>query len=176
MLIDETSRLSDRVERAALEELHSMAPPEARSSLGLHLETVGTALVSMSTGEPSILINRAIGLGLEAPASRGDVERIVSLYADAGIDRYYLHLHPRAQPVELRDWLLGAGLEPGRGWMKFKRGTEPAPEPSSDLELRLIGPEHAYDFGRIVVAGFDCSMPRPPCSPLSSTASAGACT
>jgi GNAT superfamily N-acetyltransferase len=155
MQIDETSRLSDRVERAALEDLHSMAPPEAHKSLGLRLETVGTALVSMSTGEPSILVNRTIGLGLEAPANRDDVEKIVAMYADAGISRYYLHLHPQAQPAELRDWLLAAGLEPGRGWMKFKRGTEPAPEPRSDLEIRLIGPEHAYDFGRIVAAGFD---------------------
>jgi len=154
MIADEAALLSERIERAALEDLHATAPPEAHKELGLRLERVGTALVSMATGEPSILINRTIGLGVETPASRGDVEAIVSMYAGAGIERYYLHVHPGAQPAELRDWVLNAGLEPGRAWMKFKRGTAPAPAARCGLEVRRIDGDHAFDFARIVAQGF----------------------
>lgn len=139
-----------------------MAPPEARRSLGLRLERVGSALVSMSTGDPSTLINRVVGLGMEESARREDVEAIVAMYADAGIDRYYFHVHPHAEPAELGDWLIGAGLERGRAWMKFRRGTAPAPAPRSGFDVRCIGAEHAFDFGRIVARGFgmlDASIP-----------------
>ena len=42
-----------------------------------------------------------------------------------------------------------------RAWAKFTRGREPAPEPTTDLEVREIGAEHAIDFGRIAATGFE---------------------
>jgi GNAT superfamily N-acetyltransferase len=146
---------AEEVEREALTTLHAAASPELRGQLGLRLEKVGSALVSIAANEPGVVVNRAIGLGVGQPATRDEVEGITSLYAAAGVGRYYLHVHPDARPAELRAWLAEAGLERGRGWARFVRGDGPPPDARSDLEVRRIGPEHAAEFGRIVAGGFE---------------------
>lgn len=153
--MDESSLTAERIERAALADLHAAASPEISEALGLRTEEVAGALVSIVGGDKSIVVNRTVGLGVEQPATREAVSRVIDLYGEAGVQRFYVHVHPEAQPAELREWLLEAGLKKGRGWMKFHRGTEPAPEGTSPLDVRPIGPEHAADFGRILVPCFD---------------------
>jgi hypothetical protein len=147
---------AESVERAALADLHLAATADLRQRLGLDLCEIGEALVSLARHHPTILINRAIGLGLTTPAVRETVDTIVTRYRDEGIGRYFLQLDPAARPAELPKWLRESGLQPyRRAWAKFSRGTEAAPRNSSDLEVREIGAEHAVDFARIAVAGFD---------------------
>jgi GNAT superfamily N-acetyltransferase len=155
--MDEQTLAIERVEQAAFADLHAAASPQLHRTLGLRLERVGTAQVSIAVREPSILLNRAIGLGIEAADVRETVFEVVSRYRRAAVARFFFHLHPQAEPPGLRDWMSEAGLEPGRGWMKFKRGTAPPPEVGSELEVREIGAEHAADFGRIAVAAFGMS-------------------
>lgn len=146
--------LSERIERAALASIHRAAPDDIRRSAGLRLVKIGTTTVSISTADPSTLLNRAIGLGVEEPATRGDLEAVLAIYRKWRIRRYYLHLHPGARPNGLRDWILDAGLEKARGWMKFRRGSEAPPPARPGLGVRRIGVDHAADFGRIVAEGF----------------------
>lgn len=146
---------AERLERLALEELHAAAPGPVRERMGLRSEVVGTALVSVASGEPSILWNRAIGLGMGAPAGPGDLQRIRGIYEEAGVSRFFLHLHPRAKPPELYEWMASAGLEKARGWMKFERDASMPPDVRTDLRVARIGPERAPDFGRIVAGAFD---------------------
>ena len=157
MMSDET-RASERIERRALETLHEAAPAELKRSLGLESHEVDGVLVSLARREPSILLNRALGLGIEQPARRETVARVASAYRAAGVGRFFFHLHPAARPQdEIRGWLAAEGLEKYRGWMKFTRGPTPPPAHRCDLNIREIGPEHAEDFGRIAGAGFGLS-------------------
>src|SRR5690606_4357389 len=103
----------------------------------------------------AIVVNRTIGLGLDSLASKDDVDRIVASYRDAGISRYFVHVHPNAKPTGLGAWLRAAGLEKARGWQKFVRGAAPPPEVRTDLAIRRVGPEHGEDFARIVCDAFD---------------------
>ena len=153
--MDETHLLSERMERAMISELHAAAPDAVREALGLSLETVEGADAAVATGDPSILLNRAIGLGVEAPASPEAPAALKAHYAAAGIGRYFAHVHPEAEPAELCTWLEAEGFTPYRRWAKFARGREAPPTPDSDLRVERIGPEHARDFGRIVAGGFD---------------------
>ncbi len=153
--MDEVSHLSEGIERAALADLHAAAPEETRQLLGLRLETIGTALVSVARHEPSILLNRTIGLGVEALDTQETVTAITSRYADDGVERYFLHLHPDAWPPELRDWITQAGLVRYRGWVKFHRAPVAPPELRSELRVRRIGVEHALEFGRIAAGGHE---------------------
>ena len=156
--MDELFLTAERIERAALAELHTAASETTREQLGLRLETVGSALVSIASAEPTnIVLNRTIGLGVEAPATQDAVKTIVRLYAQAGVTDYFIHLHPHSQPDELRDWLTQAGLSRTRGWMKFQRDNAPPPHLQSDLEVRRIGLTQAEAFGRIAAQGFDIS-------------------
>ena len=148
---------SEHLEGAVLEALHRGADERVRDRLGLRLERIGGALVSLAAKDPSILLNRTIGLGLDRPATDEAIERICTLYRDAGIDRFFLHVHPDARPDHLKSLLTRGGLTSYRRWMKFERGPGDLPTATSDLEVREIGKEHVDDFGRIAASGFGLS-------------------
>ncbi len=145
---------SERIEAVALNALHAEASDAFRDRLGLRLERIDGTLVSISTNDPSILLNRTMGLGLTRPATEEGIDRICSVYREHGVERFYLGVHPDARPGRIEQYLTNAGLESGRGWMKFERGPDPAPTADSSLEVREIGTEHADDFGRIAASGF----------------------
>lgn len=67
---------------------------------------------------------------------------------------YFLHLYAEDAPPGLLEHSAAIGLEPARGWMKFKRDVAPASARQTDLQVRRVGPEDALDFGRIVVHAF----------------------
>lgn len=146
--------VSEGMEAAGLKALHTAASDELRDRLGLRLERIGGAMVSIATNDPSILLNRALGLGLNEPATEEDIQRIRTAYRDHDVDRFYLGVHPDARPDGIEQLLETAGLASGRRWMKFERGPDPAPTAESSLEVREIGAEHVDEFGRIAASGF----------------------
>ena len=79
--MDDIELRSERIEREALKSLHAHCPDATRAALGLSLDEAGGALVASVTVDPSILINRALGLGVEAPASIDDVQAVIEAYA-----------------------------------------------------------------------------------------------
>ena len=162
--MDELSVRIERTERAALAELHAAAPAKTRAKLDLRLETIGEALVSIAPGEPSSLVNRTVGLGVERATTRETVHAVAAAYAECGVDRCYVHLQPDARPPEVADWLQEAGLAPVRGWMQFRRDAAPAPAAKrpSDLRVERIGPRHADAFARIVGGAFGLSAAAEP--------------
>jgi len=147
----------EAVERAELEALHAVAPATVREALGLRCESVGTALLSLVAAAPpsAIVVNRAIGLGVEAPADRETVGTIVERYAAAAVSRYFVHVHPDASPAGLRGWLLEHGLEKARGWMKFTRGRAVPAMVNTSVQVREARAEDMPAFARIAVAAFD---------------------
>ena len=60
----------------------------------------------------------------------------------------------RRGPPQLADWLGDRGLEPGWGWMSFRRDVEPVARRSTSLRLVRVGAAEAQDFGRIVATGY----------------------
>lgn len=148
---------SEIIEREALADLHAAATPELRTRLRLKAATIGGALVSVAGTLPpsAITINRALGMGLDAPETEGAITQVLDTYRQAGISRYFVQRHPDARPPALAGWLLAAGLEKARGWQKFRRGREPVPQLETDLRIERIGPEHGAAFGRIVADAFD---------------------
>lgn len=147
----------EAVERAALEDMVAAAPGDLATRLGIEGVEVGTAYVSLAAGLPAsaVVANRTIGLGLGRPARREEVAEIVRRYREAGVARYFLHLHPDARPAEIAQWCEAEGLEQARAWVKFARGREAPPEAPSDLEIRLAGPAEAPVIGAIVADAFD---------------------
>lgn len=147
----------EAVERAELEAMHAVATPALRAALGLRCETIGTALVSVAAAAPpsAIVLNRTIGLGVEAPADRETVDAVIARYASTGVKRYFVHVHPEAAPHGLRAWLLARGLEQVRGWMKFTRGREAPPAITSPIQVRQARREDMAAFARITAAAFD---------------------
>lgn len=153
--MDDVQARLEWIEGAAIADFHRAASADARAALGLRCEEIGGAFVSMATRDPSILLNRVVGLGVHAPASAAGVAAITEAYKNGGIGRYFLRVHAEAEPPSLRQWLDDCGLVAYRRWMTFQRGRTAPPDARTDLRIAEIGPEYGEAFGRIVAPAFD---------------------
>lgn len=148
---------AEKAERAALADLAAASSGRAdRGAPVVVAERIDGVLVAqVRSGPGSIVVNRAVGLGVERPATRDTVRTIVAAYRLAGVDRYFVHLDPLARPAGVERWMGEEGLEPyHRAWAKFVRGPEPPPTPVTDLTVERIGPERGELFGRLAAEGF----------------------
>jgi GNAT superfamily N-acetyltransferase len=148
---------SEFIERAALEEISRAAPPGVAERVGLRSFECGGAFVSLAAALPAsaIVVNRTIGLGVGLPATEQAVQEIVSAYATAGVERYFVHRHPQGSPQQLDAWLRAAGLEQARGWQKFERPLDRPLAASTNLEIRRVGREQGEAFAAIACNAFD---------------------
>ncbi len=153
--MSELETLSEKIERDAFISMFDNCPEDTRKELGLELHEVGDALVAVARNDPSILINRVVGLGTKTPATPETVERIAQIYRDIGVTSYFLHLYAEDASDEVLKAIGNQGLIPARGWMKFQRDASPSREAKTDLIIRRVGPEDAASFGRIAAAAFD---------------------
>lgn len=122
---------------------------------------LGGATVLRSPSAPSSpMLNRIVGLGADLPATEETLD--VALAAMGDETTCYVSLSPGARPPEVVDWLQARGLEPGWGWMSFRRGVEDPPATSTTLRLVEVGPREADAFARVVATGYglpDASVP-----------------
>lgn len=162
-MLNEIEQTSEQLERSALESLHEFCPAPARDALGLKLIRVEDVSVALSSAIPSILVNRALGLGTEAPATADTITRVVQTYRRLGYRRhglgsYFLHVFDDELSGEAAAALKELGLVPRRGWMKFRRDSGPPREIDTDLRIELAtDQEAAHHFGRIVCSAFGMS-------------------
>jgi GNAT superfamily N-acetyltransferase len=148
---------SETIESAALRDLHAAAGTRLVKALGLQCGASNGRVVSVAAALPesAIVINRALGIGLGKAESVDSIRALVDTYRNAGVGRFFIQRHPCAEPSEIADWLLAAGLEKARGWQKFSRGIEPAPAVCTDLRIRPVGRPYGDAFAKIVCAAFD---------------------
>ena len=146
---------SERIQREVLVSMFDACPVAARDALGLRLDRVADVTVSSARHEPSILLNRAQGLGSHEAVTPETIADVVALYRQCGIGRFFFHVHPHALPAEGPQWLLDAGLVKARGWMQFVRTSAPPRAAPTDLSITRVGAEHAGAFAAIVCDAFD---------------------
>lgn len=113
------------------------------------VEVDGAVVLLVPEAPGSPMLNRVVGLGLDDPATEERVDAALAVVPRG--TRFYVGVSPHAEPPELPAWLEARGLEPGWGWMAFRRSVT-APEPAT-TELTLVdvasGEERAA-FARIV--------------------------
>jgi len=115
----------------------------------------GDATCYVSSTEPNILINRVLGIGSEYPPTLEQLIDIRTIYANAGVSRFFLHAMPDRIGPDYASLLTEAGYEKYRGWMKFVRGAGDVGPVTTDLTIARIGPESAEQFASIVGDAFD---------------------
>ena len=117
-------------------------------------ETGGAVVMRFPEAPGSSMLNRAVGLGVDRPATEDDVAAVIAAMG-AGIT-YYIAVAPSAQPPELPTWLEEHGLERGWGWMAFRRGVDDLPRAATDLRLEEVREtDQARAFAEVVCAGFE---------------------
>ena len=167
-MLSEIEQISEQLERSALESLHEFCPADARDALGLKLIRIEDVSLALSSSTPSILINRALGLGTEVPATGETITQVIQTYRRLGYRRhglgsYFLHVYDDDLPTDAAAALKEWGLVRRRGWMKFRRDASSPPEVETDLRIEVAADrEAANHFGRIVCSAFgmpDLAMP-----------------
>ncbi len=153
--MDELTRTSERIELQSIEDFCQAPPASVRESLGITSERLHGALVALLPKAPDPMLNRVIGLGVEAAASERDIDQVLERFSAAGVKRYFVHLCPQAQPPELRSWLEARGLERyRRSWAKFVWSGGGLPTPLPGMRVECVGAEHAQSFAHIVATAF----------------------
>lgn len=151
---DSVSEAVETVEYRALEAWFRAAAALDEGNFRWSRFREGDATCYGSSTEPSILINRVLGIGSEyrpTPEQLVDIRRI---YARGGIRRFFLHVIPERIGDDYEALLGQAGYEKYRGWMKFVRGQEDVEMVSTDLAIRRIGRDHAASFAAIAGNAF----------------------
>lgn len=97
------------------------------------------------------MLNRVVGLGVERPATDEDVDEALAAMGDTA---FYVAISPFASPGDLPTRLGARGLEPGWGWMLFRRGPSPAPSVSTTLRLVEVGAGERDAWARVVVTAY----------------------
>ena len=112
----------------------------------------GVTVLRADVAPASPMLNQIVGLGVDTPATEDALDAALAAIGDDV--SCYVAVEPDAEPPELLDWLRARGLEPGWGWMSFRRDLEDIPEQPTSLELVRVGPAEAEAFGRIVTTGY----------------------
>lgn len=119
------------------------------------MHAIGDAACFVSAQEPSILVNRVLGLGSESTPTIEQLVRIRQCYADAGVGRFFLHVLPGTTGDNIEQLLTEAGYEKYRGWMKFERADGSIRAANTDLAIREVDERNAADFAAIAGNAFD---------------------
>ena len=152
---------ADAIEAAAFRDFFAGAPLELARALRIRTVAIGgaTALVAGVVRDP--FLTRVIGLGVHATATETDLDRIASVYREAGAATHWIHLTPRPHPAELHAMLARRGyIRPARkSWAKMVRDEAALPAVATSLEVRRAKPEEHDAVGATVAAAF--GMPAP---------------
>lgn len=154
--MDDSDRM-ERVETRALQAWHAGFSAARIAGYDWRLERIGDALCSVSSSDPSILLNRVLDLGRDGPPGRQQLLDIRRVYEDAGVERFFLHVVPDLKGPDTDALLTETGFEKYRGWMKFARGAGDVRSVHTDLEVRRVGPRQGVEFAAIVAPAFDMS-------------------
>lgn len=148
---------ADRIEARAFSDWFAAMPSELRSQLGIGVRSVAGATLLVAQRIPAILFNRAIGLGMTAPATAEDVDAVVGAFVDAGCARFGVAWSPHAQGVAAGRRLeaLFPDLAQRVSWAKMVRGTEPVPSAASDLRIVAVDRSLVGDTDRAVASAND---------------------
>lgn len=154
-LPDQILRDLERMEIKVWNQFYKYADDNAALSCGIDLDDDERLSVLIASKLDILAMNRVIGLGLDEPCSENKIEHIITRYKNAGVPRFFVQLHPQAQPGSLPDMLENHGFSHYNNWVKLYRDIElPLPEPA-DLEIKAIGPDESEVFAEIVAASFE---------------------
>jgi len=131
---------ADRIETRAWTDWFAAIPPELRSEFGIGMRTVADATLLLAPRVPSILFNRAIGLGMTQPASADDLDTVVQAFVDAGCSTFGLAWGPYSEPAALASHLDAMFPTPAQrtSLAKMVRGTVPPSSAASDLRIVAV--------------------------------------
>jgi hypothetical protein len=155
----ELSTLSEAIEQAAWRDAMKAAPQWVLTACGIHAADMGDALVLVSCDSKSLMFNRVIGLGEQAPATDELIATIMDRYGQLGARHYLVHSGAYARPTRLGRKLQQLGLTAyRRSWVKLIRPAVSAPRPDTRVANRDARVADSAHVASIVGPAFDLTQ------------------
>lgn len=151
----------DAIEATAYCDMFAAAPVALTAALQLRTCEMRGATLLVAPGLPTPMFNRVIGLGNTHSASAVDLDEITNIYRAAGVNAWWLHVSPGAQPDSLAAELISRGFRPParQFWVKMlHRNTLPSCIETA-FDIRIIRASERQVFGEILCDAFE--MPAP---------------
>jgi hypothetical protein len=147
--------VNELIEAEARVNYFQCAPREFSGPFRLEVKRIGSIFVTMMPAVDHAMYNRILGLGVSEPATETRLDEAIAVFQKAGCKNYRTEVGPFILPTQYPEWLAARGFKQGgRNWAKMYRGTEPAPEISSDLRIETIGKEQAEAFANVLLHVF----------------------
>ncbi|MBA2939524.1 hypothetical protein HZF08_14510 [Paenibacillus sp. CGMCC 1.16610] len=147
----------EKVESEAWLDMYAAAPDSYVTSSKTSYARLGTSVGLADQGVPIAEFNRVLGLGIAEPLSEEGLDQAIAWMNEHASELYSLQIPPTALPDMIHEWIQAKGFKrTGRGWAKYYRDSMPVeshPMPTT-LEVRLVEPHHATDFGYAAQVGF----------------------
>jgi GNAT superfamily N-acetyltransferase len=143
----------ERVEFLARLDGHNGAL-EAAEELGFVSRHVGGAWALLYPGDATAIFNRVLGLGLDRPASPGDLVALKALYAEHGIGCFRIALCPAMEPAGFETTLRAAGFGTSMHLVKWVRDGSPAKAPATGLHIERAVPNESTAMDELLLAAF----------------------
>jgi len=145
--------------------LESGAPHPVKQRLGIATARLGGGVVLSMRHDPAGgYWNKALGLGITQPVTAGLVAEVLDFYRANGSAVACLQLAPDALPPDWDDTCAALGVRAGSNWVKLVRGTDPAPEAPTDLDVRPVTQQSGREWAEVFCTGF--GMPVGPLSEM----------
>lgn len=126
------ARQLEAAERDAWLDMYRAAPPSYAVEFQLEIRWVREVLLCLSRVIPFSLFNRALGLGLFAPADERLLDRVLAVLQRAAEHAFLINYVPSSDPPELKQWLRARDLEESASWDRIFRGSQPLPTAESE--------------------------------------------
>jgi hypothetical protein len=143
----------EAIEAAAWADLQRSLPMALREQLGVTVHDRSGATLLLASGSRELAINRVIGLGLQKPLSRFELDGVVAEYTRAGVERFIIQWSPAALPSQATAWFSERGFINVSSIAKMYRQVDATAQPPAiDTALRVeeIDAQHADVFECVV--------------------------
>jgi len=145
----------ENIEFDACIDLYNAAPGEVRALHDIAVTRIGSVACLTCRGvEPALVFRRAVGLGLERPATEAELDKVLFHMQQPGLS-YAIPVAPQYAPATLAAWLEQRNFSPGYAWMKFHRQCDDLPSAACDLDIRVVSEDFGVEFARIVATAFE---------------------
>ena len=149
---------AERSEMNALASATLHAPVGIARNLGLHLVFDQGVMMALATNADVLALNRIVGIGVEAPASRDQLARLIDIARQRGTKRLFVQVVPSRSPDELEEWIESEGGRKYNRWVRLWRNVSGTPEVNTDLDVRQLSSVDALRSGEIVAESFNMPM------------------
>lgn len=130
------------------------AQERTRAACGLREVIRGGGAAVVASGVNVLSFNRIVGMGVQAAATKHDLEEFAQAFADAGSLRHFVQLAPDAQPDTIPAWLVARRYAPYNHWVKLWRDAGQLPSLAADVSVEEIGEDAAERFAEICATAF----------------------